>query len=86
MYNLKVSEVLFTSFSIVAQYVYRKTIANISNLVSSYDMINNVFQVHNKHLEIMFLAYSHEKMEIYGWLSHSKNHVNGKLCSLRAIN
>ena len=43
MCNLKVSEILFTSFSIVAQYVYRKTIANISNLVSSYDMINNVF-------------------------------------------
>ena len=43
MYNVKVSKVLFTSFSIVAQYVYRKTIANISNLVSCYDMINNVF-------------------------------------------
>ena len=43
MYNVKVFEVLFTSFIIVAQYVYRKTIANISNLVSSYDMTNNVF-------------------------------------------
>ena len=86
MYNVKVFEVLFTSFIIVAQYVYRKTIANISNLDFSYDMINNVFQVYNKHLEIMFLAYSHEKKEIYGLLSHSKNHVNGKLCSLGVIN
>ena len=34
----------------------------------------------------MFLAYSHEKKEIYGLLSHSKNHVNGKLCSLGVIN
>ena len=42
LYNVKVSKVLFT-FLVVAQHVHQKKIANISNLVSFYDIINNIF-------------------------------------------
>ena len=51
MYNVKVFEILFT-FLFVARHVHQKTIANISNFVSFYVIINIVFYIYNKHLEI----------------------------------